>query len=65
MLCTLDAAAQQVLGLSRAGNALMTLGAIGIAAVVYLAAAIALRAVSREDLALMPKGQKIARLLHL
>ena len=65
MLCALDRAAGQVLGLSRTGNALMTLGAIGIAVIVYGVLAVALRAISRDDLALMPKGDKIARLLRL
>ena len=54
-----------MLGLSRTGNALMTLGAIGVAVVIYAVLVIALRAISRDDLALMPKGDKIARLLRL
>lgn len=65
MLCAFDQAAKQVLGLSRTGNALMTLGAIGVAVVVYGVLVVALRAISRDDLALMPKGDKIARLLKL
>ena len=64
-LCSLDAEAGLVLGLSRTGNALMTLGAIGVAVVIYAVLVIALRAISRDDLALMPKGDKIARLLRL
>jgi len=32
---------------------------------VYGILVIALRAITREDLSLMPKGEKIARILHL
>ncbi|NBI68760.1 polysaccharide biosynthesis protein [Pseudoflavonifractor sp. 60] len=64
-LCVLDQAAGQVLGLSRMGCALTTLGAIGVAMIVYLALVIVLRAITRDDLSLMPKGDKIARLLGL
>jgi len=65
VLCALDTAAGQVLGLSRAGNALMTLGAILVAMIVYGVLVVFLRAISRDDLALMPKGGKIAKLLRL
>ena len=51
--------------ISWGGNALSTMGAIAVAMVVYVALVVALRAVSREDLSLMPKGDKIARLLRL
>ena len=51
--------------ISWGGNALATLGAIAVAMVVYVVLVVALRAVSREDLALMPKGEKIAKLLRL
>ena len=51
--------------LSRSGNTLATLLAIGVAITVYGVLAVALRAISRDDLALMPKGDKIARLLRL
>ena len=51
--------------LSRTGGAIATLGAIGVAAVVYGVLIVALRAITREDLSLMPKGDKIARLLRL
>lgn len=64
-LCVVDGAAGRVLGLSRAGNALMTLGAIGVAMVVYGVLVVTLRAISRDDLSLMPKGNSIARLLRL
>ncbi len=64
-LCAIDQAAQQVLGLSRVGSALATLGAIGVAVVIYLVLVVVLRAITREDLSLMPKGERIARLLGL
>ena len=64
-LCDVSVSLQQVLGLSRTGNAIMALGAIGVAVVVYGVLVVALRAISRDDLSLMPKGDKIARLLHL
>lgn len=51
--------------ISWGGNALATLGAIAVAMAVYVVLVVALRAVSREDLALMPKGEKIAKLLRL
>lgn len=51
--------------LSRTGGAIATLGAIGVAAVVYGVLIVALRAITRDDLSLMPKGDKIARLLRL
>ena len=64
-LCILDQAAGQVLDLSRMGCAIVTLGAIGAAMAVYFALVIALRAISRDDLSLMPKGDKLAKLLRL
>ena len=51
--------------LTRTGNAVATLGAIAIAAGVYLILVLVLRIVSRDDVMLMPKGEKIAKLLHL
>ena len=54
-----------VTGLSRIGNALATLGGIGIGVIVYLILIVALKTISREDLALMPKGDKLAKLLRL
>lgn len=47
------------------GNSLATIGGIGVGVVVYLALVLALRVLSREDLALMPKGDKIAKILHI
>ena len=51
--------------LSRTGNAIAVMGSIGAAMAVYFGLVVALRAISRDDLALMPKGDKIARLLRL
>ena len=59
----LDAAGAAVL--SRTGTALTVFGAIGVAVIVYFALILLTRAISKEDLALMPKGDKIARLLRL
>ena len=39
--------------------------AIGVAAAVYFALILLTKAISKEDLALMPKGDKIAKLLRL
>lgn len=47
------------------GNALSTVGAILVGAAIYLVLVLALRVISREDLALMPKGDKIAKILHI
>lgn len=52
-------------GLSWRGNAIAAMMAIAVAVAVYLALVVALRAISRDDLALMPKGDKIARLLRI
>ena len=37
----------------------------GLFLVVYLVLVVAIRAISKDDLALMPKGDKLARLLRL
>ena len=47
------------------GNALGIFLAIAVAGVVYLVLVVAIRAISKDDLALMPKGDKLARLLRL
>lgn len=60
-----DQAGQTVRAVSRMGNAAGILLAIAVAGVVYLVLVIALRAISRDDLTLMPKGDKLARLLRL
>ncbi|MCI8538698.1 MAG: polysaccharide biosynthesis protein [Oscillospiraceae bacterium] len=51
--------------LSRTGNGLATLAAIAVAGVIYLILVLALRILSKEDLALMPKGEKIGKILHI
>ena len=53
------------LNTDRTGNAAAALAAILVAVAVYGILIVALRALTREDLMLMPKGEKIARLLHL
>ena len=47
------------------GNTLSTLIAIAAGVAVYAALVVVLKAISREDLALLPKGDKIAKLLRL
>ena len=64
-LCEVDRATQEIVGLSRTGNGLAVICAILVAVAVYGILVIALRAITREDLSLMPKGEKIARILHL
>ena len=60
-----DQAGQTVRAVSRLGNAAGILLAIAVAGVVYLVLVVAIRAISKDDLALMPKGDKLARLLRL
>ena len=52
-------------GLTGTGNALATVLAIGVGVIVYFALILLTRAISKDDLSLMPKGDKIARLLHI
>ena len=47
------------------GNAVATAAAIGVAVIVYFALILVTKAISKDDLALMPKGDKIARLLRI
>ncbi len=47
------------------GNSIATLAAILAGVVVYAVLVLALRAISPDDLALMPKGEKIAKILHI
>ena len=51
--------------LSRSGNLLATAAAIGVAVIIYGVLVIVLRAISKDDLKLMPKGEKIAKLLKI
>ena len=46
-------------------NTVVTVSAIGIAAILYLALIPLLRIITREDCTLLPKGDKIAKLLHI
>ncbi len=46
-------------------NALCTLCSIAVGGIVYLGLVIVLRAITRDELALMPKGEKIAAILHI
>ena len=55
----------RVLPAGYAGAALATLGAICAAVAVYAVLVIALRMITREDLKLVPKGETIARILHI
>ncbi|MGN0985480.1 MAG: oligosaccharide flippase family protein [Candidatus Enterenecus sp.] len=47
------------------GNAVATLLTICVAVVIYAALILLTRAISKDDLALMPKGDRIARLLRI
>lgn len=46
-------------------ESLCTIGAVGIAVIVYLILVIALRMITAEDLKMVPHGAKLARILHL
>ena len=65
MFCNVDEVTHEVIDLSRSGNALVTMAAIGVAVMIYGILVLALRAISKEDLKLMPKGEKIAKILHI
>jgi stage V sporulation protein B len=47
------------------GNVVATVLAIGVAVIVYFVLILVTKAISKDDLALMPKGEKIARLLRV
>ncbi len=47
------------------GSRLAVLVAIVIAIIVYLVLVLVLKVISKEDLSLMPKGDKIAKILHI
>jgi len=51
--------------LSRTGVALSVLAPIGVAVIVYFALVLLTKAISKEDLALLPKGDKIAKILRV
>ena len=54
-----------LLQMGRIGTLVAMCASIGAAIIVYMAAAILLRAVTREDMKLIPGGEKIARILHM
>lgn len=47
------------------GNSISTLLSIGVGGCVYAVLVVVLRAISKEDLSLMPKGDRIAKILRL
>ena len=47
------------------GNTLGTLGAIALAAAVYGVLVLLLRIITREDLEMLPRGEKLAKFLHV
>lgn len=51
--------------LSRTGNALGTFLSIGAGMIIYFALVLLLKAISREDLEFIPKGDRIAKFLHI
>ena len=55
----------RVLSGGYAALALATVGAIGIAVVVYFILVLALRMITAEDLRMIPRGEKLARLLRI
>ena len=50
---------------SRLMMALVMCIAIGVAVIVYAVSVIKLRVITTEDMKLIPKGEKIAKLLHM
>ena len=58
-------AGETIQTLGKTGNGIAVMGAILIAVIIYAVLVVALRAISREDLSLMPKGDKIAKILGL
>ncbi len=63
-LCGLGAWAAYGLLLRVVSNTLATVGSIGIAAVIYLIAVFLLRIITKNDLLMVPKGEKIAKVLE-
>ena len=55
----------RLLGQGRIGTLLSMCAAIGAAVIVYLVTAIVFKAVTKEDMKLIPGGEKIARILHM
>ena len=55
----------RVLGQGKMGLLLGLAAAILLAVVIYVAAAVLSRSVTREDMHLIPGGEKIAKILHM
>ena len=49
---------------SRAISALMTVIAIGVAIIVYVAVILLIKGMTKEDILMIPKGEKIANILE-
>lgn len=58
-------AVEETVQLSGLGNMVATMGAIMVGAAIYVVLIIVLKAVTKEDLSLMPKGDKIAKILRI
>lgn len=56
---------EEVVQLTTLGNMVATIGAILVGVAIYVILIIVLKAVTREDLSLMPKGDKIAKILRI
>ena len=54
-----------LMGSRRIGTLIAMCAAIGAAVIVYLITAIVFKAVTKEDMKLIPGGEKIARILHM
>ncbi|MGM9521309.1 MAG: oligosaccharide flippase family protein [Oscillospiraceae bacterium] len=61
----LDKFLNPLLGGGRLGLLVCLVGAIAVAVIIYLVLIIALRAVTRDDILLLPKGEKLAKLLKI
>ena len=57
--------ASRFLGDGRLYMAVAMVAAIGVAVIVYFVLVVALRAITYEDMKLIPKGEKLARILHI
>lgn len=64
-LLSRTAEGETIATLSYLGNAVSTLAAVLVGMVIYCVLVVVLGMLTREDLTLMPKGEKIARILHL
>jgi stage V sporulation protein B len=53
------------LGGGRIGMLICLIAAIAIAAIIYFVLVIALKAITKEDILLLPKGEKLAKLLKI